>query len=501
VAASAQGARSLSRLLFFGGATLGLAVGLERMFGFLSAMLAARIGGPQTFGAYSVVLATAGTIAVYAGAGIGTTANRFSGQYRRENPGYRGFVRALILISVLSAVLAATLMFLGARPLAHWMLGNDGLTSFLRLASLSSAAIVLLECCRGLLIGQQRFYSLLVLSIISGVGLVVVLPLAARVSPGAMVAGQGSIALLTVLSCVALSRQLGIAPARSAAVDPGPGLRPVFMFGVVQFSAVAGISVASWWIASLVARSDSSLTQMGMYAVANQFRGLAVIAPGLFAQVGYSLLTNESGSVYGGPNQVMLTNTFLTTSLGIIIGGTAMVLVPWLLWFAYGRSFMAGEIPIVILLATGIIHMSGAPAAHRLSIVGLRAVGVINGVWAALIVLLGIWLVPRAGATGAALAFLIAHAATHLLVVLTLARRDELSAGYLTLFFAGVGGAVLLGWLGYWRALAPSHNLALTVSLLALWVFLLIALWRIGMTIGCMPLRLTQRFQSRSALN
>src|SRR5881396_885685 len=88
--------RSLRHLLLYGGATLGVAVGVERVAGFVSASLAARIAGPQTFGAYSVALATAGTIAAYAGAGIGTTANRFAGQYPRDSPGYRSFLHALI---------------------------------------------------------------------------------------------------------------------------------------------------------------------------------------------------------------------------------------------------------------------------------------------------------------------------------------------------------------------------------------------------------------------
>jgi len=497
MSASDVSTRSLRRLLFYGGATLGIAVGLERALGFLSAMLAARIGGPERFGAYSVVLATAGTIAAYAGAGIGTTANRFSGQYRSESPGYRGFLRALMIISLTSAALAAALMFAGARPLAHWMLGNDGLTSFLRLAALSSAVMVLLECCRGLLIGQQKYYSLLAISLISGAGLIVVLPLAARVSPGAMVAGQGCVALLAVLCCVAFSRWLGIAPSRTETNHHGPGVKPVFAFGLVQFIAVAGISIASWWIASLVARSDSTLTQMGVYAVANQFRGLAAIAPGLFTQVGYSLLTNETGSAYGGPNRVMLTNTLLTTSLVVTIAGLAMAVGPWLLLYAYGRSFMAGEAPIMILLATGIIHMSGVPAAHRLSITALRATGIINAIWAILIVLLGVWLVPGAGATGAAVAFLIAHAAASLLVVGSLARQRELPGGYLSMFVVSISGAFALVWLGYWRAVSPTHSYALTVAILALWSLMLIALWQIGAKLGFQPHSFAGAFQFR----
>ena len=491
--------RSLRKLLLVGGATLGLAVGVEKLFGFISSTLAARIGGPQRFGAYSVVLATAGTIAAYAGSGIGITANRFSGQYPREGPGYRGFLRALAIVSVLSAMVAAALMVLGAGPVARWMFRNDGLTAFLRLAALSSAGLILLECCRGLLIGQQKFYSLLVLSIISGVGLAVVLPLAARISPGAMIAGQGVVAFLTVLSCLAFSRSLGIAPIQEAGEHDGPELRTVFMFGFVQFTAVAGISIASWWIASLIARSDSTLMQMGMYAVANQLRGLAVIAPGLFTQIGYSLLTKETGSAYGGPQRVMLVNTYLTTSLGMMIGGLAIVFVPWLLLAAYGRSFLSAELPIVILLATGIIHMSGAPAAHRLTITGLRATGIINTLWAILIVVLAVVLVPSRGAAGAAIAFLIAHAFASLMVVMALASQRELPRGYLSLFIAANAGAIILVFVGYGRVLIPSNTYSLTTTALAFWVLVLIALWRIGNGIGCIPRQLLADLQLAKA--
>jgi O-antigen/teichoic acid export membrane protein len=499
IISGSQKTPSLRRLLLYGGATLGVAVGIERVFGFLSAMLAARIGGPQIFGAYSVVLATAGTIAAYAGAGIGTTANRFSGQYPRESPGYPRFLRALIIISVTSATVAGLLMLAGAGPLAHWMLRNEGLTAFLRLAAISSAAMVLVECCRGLLVGQQRFHAVMVLSIISGAGLIVVLPLTARISAGAMVAGQGGVALLAVFCCVAFSRRLGIAPTRERSGNTGPKLRPVFMFGVIQFSAIAGISIASWMMASLVARSDPSLKEMGLYAVANQFRGLAAIAPGLFIQVGYALLTNESGEIYGGPRRVLLANTFLTTSLAAIVAGLAMTFLPWILSTAYGATYMSGEVAVLLLLATALIHMAGMPAAHRLSIVSLRAIGFINAAWAVLIVLLGVWLVPKAGAAGAAAAFLIAHGVGHAMVILGLIRADELPDGYLPMSLTAVTAALGLACIGYFRAASPLHAGGLTLAMLSVLSLFLLALIYLGVKTECVPRSLLERYSLRKA--
>ena len=483
---------SLRRLLLFGSATLGVAVGIERLFGFLSSVLAARIAGPQTFGAYSMALATAGTIAAYAGVGIGATATRFSGQYRPETPGYRKFLIALAMLSVGSAIVAASLMLVGAGPLARWILRNEALVSFLRIAAVSSAAIILLECCRGLLLGQQKFYAILTLSAVSGLCLVFFLPLAARVSAGLMIVAQASAALLAVLICLALAKRFGLRPVSKFDAEAGPEIRPVFVFGLVQFGAFAGISIASWWIASLVARSDSTLTQMGMYAIANQFRGFAALAPGLCAQVGYSLLTNESASKYGGAGRVLLMNSFLAGSLATMAAGFGIIFAPWLLVLIYGKPFAGAETAIVVLLATGIVHMSGGPAAQRLSVVGLRLVGIINAIWAVVIVALGVWLVPKAGATGAALAFLISHLLSQVMVNAALARMGELPNGYWQLFVVTTIGSVLMAGLGYWRAYA-ADQIPLTLAVAAVGISMLLSLSYVGRRTGCLSeLRLSR---------
>jgi O-antigen/teichoic acid export membrane protein len=489
-AAPPQSARSLSRLLARGGATLGFAVVLERGFGFLANLLAARAAGPQSFGAYSVVLATAGTVASYAGAGIGSTANRFSGKYPVESSsGYRGFLRTIILVSVCSASLAAVLMLAGAGPLARVLLRNEGLVGVLRIAALSAGALILLECLRGLLIGQQKFRALILLSLVSGVGMLLILPVAAHMSASAMIGGHAGVALLAVSACAVLSRRLGIVPAAGVKTEEvaGPGVRTIVTFGLVQFGAVVGINIASWWLASLVARGDVSLLQMGMYAVANQFRGLASILPGLLAQVTYPLLTAETGHHYGGPDRVMLVNTFLATSLVILFAGLTVVFLPWILPSLYGHSYAGAEIPSALLLATAISHMGGTAAANRVSIVNLRALGVINGLWAVAVVLVGLWLVPLAGAAGAAMAFFAGHLFSQLAVLLVLKQARALPGGLLRLSLTGTLSAITFATLAYLRSIQPLHRGAWTITLTGSLLLLLSTLLHFGLRRGWLP--------------
>ena len=153
---------------------------MERGLGFLANLAAARLGGASVFGAYAVAMTTANNVASYAGAGIGTTANRFSGEYPYGGAGYRGFIRALALVCCSSSALAAAMLWFAAQPLATHLLHNSGLAGLLRLAAVSAGAVILLECLRGLLIGQRRYAGLLALSILFGGSLAIVLPMAAR---------------------------------------------------------------------------------------------------------------------------------------------------------------------------------------------------------------------------------------------------------------------------------------------------------------------------------
>lgn len=477
-----QSARSLKRLLAQGGATLGFSVVLDRGFGFLANLLAARSAGPQSFGAYSVVLATAGTVASYAGAGIGSTANRFSGKYPVGSLGYRGFLRTIILLSLCSALLAMLLMLAGAGPFARLLLHNEGLVGVLQIAALSAGALILLECLRGLLVGQQKFQALILLSIVSGAGMLLVLPLVARAGAGAMIGAHAGVALVAVAACALFSRRLGIVPQTKEAEEgqEGPGAQTIVKFGLVQLGAVVGINLASWWLASLVARADVSLLQMGMYAVANQFRGLASILPGLLGQVTYPLLTAESGRHYGGPDRVVLINTFLATSVVIIFAGLTVAFLPWILPSLYGPSYAGAEIPSVLLLATAISHMSATAAANRISIVNLRALGVINGMWAALVIIVGIRFVPVAGATGAALAFFVGHLFSQAAVLVVLRQAGALPRGLLSLSLTGMLSALLLAALAYFRAAQPLHRSAWTFALLGSLLVFILALLRFG---------------------
>ena len=127
---------------------------------------------------------------------------------------------------------------------------NPSLGPLLQLGALSAAAIILLECMRGFLVGQRRYTALLALSLVGGGGMLLAVPAAALVGPKAMIAGQASAALLAVLVCVVFARRLGVrSPAAEGAADGGAGLRvlDVWLFGAGQLFGVIGLNAAGLW--------------------------------------------------------------------------------------------------------------------------------------------------------------------------------------------------------------------------------------------------------------
>ena len=345
------------------------------------------------------------------------------------------------------------MLWVSAGPLAIHLLRNPALTRLLEWAALSSAMIILLECTRGLFIGQRRFPALFTLCALSGTGMAVLLPLAATISgPILMVKMQAIAAAVAIAACVFFARKLGFAPTGLETKSAGPRPSAIVRFGLIQLAGVIGINASGWWIASLVARSDTTLIQMGWYSVAMQIRNICAMPPWLVSQTAYAQMTEQGGRHYGGADRVTLVSTFAATAMSLVISGCAAALMPWAIPHTYGSGYAGSELAATLAVATGLVHMSAAPAAARLTIVSLRLTGIINGVWATFMVIGGTLLVSSGGATAAVAVFLCAHVVSAALVLIALLKLRAVSIDLAAVSLPAVAGAMLIAALGWMRS-------------------------------------------------
>jgi O-antigen/teichoic acid export membrane protein len=489
----------VAKKLIGGTSTLGLGVFIERGTGFLANILAARFGGPHTFGAYSLAISQANNISTYAAGGIGATAARFSGKYPYGSSGYSTLARALAVVSLFSAALAATGLWFGAAPIAH-LLGKMELTGLLRWAALSAAGIILLECARGFFVGQRRLAALLLLSVIVGTGMITLLPAAARShSPIRMIILQGGTTTAAVLICLLLARPLGLhaAPPSGEETDGavarkpiklGLMLREVWSFGLVQLAGLIGSNLAGWWLTTLVARSDTSLVQMSFFAIASQLRNLVGLAPSILTEGSYAVMADPEGEANRTPHRVMALCSFASVSVALVLASIGIVVVPWALTLLYGKTYAPAAMTVAIGLAIAVVHMGNAPAAARLTIVSIKSTGVINTVWAVFVAAAAsLFLFYGGGAWQAMAIYFVGHILSSTLVLATLKRKDHVPSGMILLFVFAASSTAVLALLAGLRAWRPEWALGVTGVMVLVFAGTLAGLYRFAKRYGWMP--------------
>lgn len=470
----------VTRRLLGSTSALGASVVIERGASFLANILAARFGGAPTFGAYSLAVTAANNISTYAAGGIGSTAARFSGKYPRGTPEYNTLSRVLIIVSLVSAMLAATGLWLGAAPIAH-LLRMDALTSLLRWSALSAAGIILLECMRGFLLGHSRHLGMLMLSVIVGVGMILVIPAAAlRHSPTRMIVAQGCITTSAVVLCLLFAAPLGLLDARSARHTPlGPMLKEVWTFGFIQLASLVGLNLAGWWMTSLVART--SLVQMSFFAIASQLRNIVALAPTMLTESSYAVMADREGEDWRAPSRVMALCTFASTAGSLLFASVALILLPVALHVVYGHAYDAAVTTAAIALGVAVVHMGSSPAAARLTIVSIRSSGAINSLWAILVA--GgatAFLVRNGSAARAMIVYLCAHLVSSVLVLLVLSVKDCVPNGMVAVFSIGSLSGIAIAGLSVLRAVYPEETLQITLLMTAVAVISMTLIYLLG---------------------
>lgn len=462
----------VARRVIGGTSALAVGISIERGCGFLANVLAARFAGAPVFGAYSLAISTANNISTYAAGGIGATATRFSGKYAYGSPGYATLARALVIVSLVSAALAAAGLWLGAGPIAQ-LLHKTSLTGLLRWAAISACGIILLECARGFFVGQRRLAAVVLLSVIVGAGMVSLLPWAARSHhPVRMIAAQGMVTLTAVAVCLLLARPLGLFAARTGAVLPlAHMLREVWGFGLIQLAGLVGSNLSGWWLIALVARSDTTLVQMSFFAIASQLRNIVGLVPGLLTEGSYAVMADPADEHLRTPHHVMALCTFAATSVSFVIASLGMVVLPYVLGHLYGHTYMGGVTTAAIGLSIAVVHMGNAPAAARLSIVSIRSTGVINTVWAIFVAAAATLLLLHGGSAAMAMAiFFAAHVLSALLVLGVLAWKDHVPAGMVSLFLLSSVSVLALAVLSLLRERHAAHHLMVDAMMVATFV-------------------------------
>jgi O-antigen/teichoic acid export membrane protein len=221
----------------------------------------------------------------------------------------------------------------------------------------------------------------------------------------ALVASQ---AINCVLSHAALRREagrFGISMRLRGATREG---RVIWNFSVPSVFSNAAPWCANWICSAMLVNQASGYAEMGLVAVANQWRAALMFLPGLLINATLPVLAHENPNNTGDFQRAMqishrmLVLLVLPITLALCIAAGPIVAL-------YGRGFHDGRFALVYMLAAAAIAAVSSPAGSAIIATGRMWLAlVLNVSLACVFILLTCWLIPSRGASGLALAYLTA---------------------------------------------------------------------------------------------
>lgn len=438
--------------------------------------MSARISGADHYGAYCLALQTAGFLASQASLGIGLVATRFASEYPPGHPQNRDFVRRIVHLSSVLAVVSSVLMMAFAWPLAHWFYNQPLFFRVLLITIFTAPVFVMMDAVRGLMLGLSYYRGLVILSTLFGATMLVLMPLAAIRGPRWMVMTHAVCAFVTCITLLAVLQkkyQLSLWSFRASNVP----ILPMLRFGMLQLGTGTAVNLVMIALMALLVRYATreelvatlllplgfvfqqgtawilnmglsyyplyGFREVGYYNAASSIRNIAASLPSLLNQTTLGLMTTKRGETFGGVNRVVLINTWMAAFFMIPVMCGGLILIPWLLPLFFGPDFRDGVVPASYLLAVALVHMVSQPGVNRLTVLRPRSVMLAHLAWIVVALSAAWFLVPMLGATGVALTLLLAHTVAALLIPIALKYHEGLPRHLVHLTLLGMMGAVL----------------------------------------------------------
>lgn len=383
-----------------------VARGASAVASFALSWLIARQFGAAGVGLYSVALTTATLCATLSLMGLEyVTVRQAARTLALGSPGEarRALAAATRQLSVTALVLAAAL-FLLREPIAVRLLGQPEAAPFL---GVMAAAIPLVAFTRLASAGLRGGGKVLISQVIDGP---IATGFAAIGLAGAMALGLARESLLPAVLYALfamLAVLIGWVALRRVARGWGPasGGRPVLLRTGIPILIITLSQLFVDWFALMVLTAQGDAAQAGLFRVAFQIVGVL----NLLNVASESILAPVIAQEHAAGNRGRIAQVVSRTALLLVAAGAPLLLVcifapQWILGL-FGPEFTAAATPLVILALGQFVNLAMGPIGGVLIMTHHERWSLAYGVVAALgATLLCLWLIPKMGVTGAAIA-------------------------------------------------------------------------------------------------
>ena len=384
-----------------------------------ASVLIARLLGRARFGEYGMIQSTVGMFGIFAGLGLGVTATKYVAELRSRDPERAG---RIIALGCAAAIVSGGLLALGlaacASLIAARTLDAPALESELRIASVLLFFNAFNGAQTGALAGLEAFRTIARINMARGF---VTFPITACLVflwrlPGAIWALAVAAAVTCFLSQLSLRQHcadLGIRPRFSCAWRER---RVLWTFSTPAFLSGAMVGPVTWAANTILVHQPGGYAEMGVFSAASQWRAAVVFLPALLSQPLLSILSNVGGTDRRSFGKLLRANILLAFAVSLSIAAPIVLCASWIMK-AYGPDFSAGRPVLILLVVAAVISVTAGVVGQAIASMDKMWWGLtLNLVWAAVMLVAAILLVPRYGGLGLALAYLGSYAA-HALTV------------------------------------------------------------------------------------
>lgn len=387
---------------------------ISRFFTIFSSIITARILGKIGYGEVGIIQSTLGIFGVLAGMGLGASATKYIAEFRENNPARAGSVAQLtMLISYISAGVLS-LICLGLSPyLATNTLGKPELTSLLAAGSFFLFFTTIGGVQFATLSGFEAFKEVARLNIIQGLLTpVITIPLVW------LYGIKGAIAALTVHSAIACiissfatkkQKQIYKIP-KSKLLVVWREWPLIWEFGIPAMLSGLMVVPVTWLTNLILVRQSDGYGELGLFNAANQWRAVVIYLPGLLTTAMLPVLSSTHSqndkSDFRNAFEMNLRATWLValplSILAVTLGGP--------LGSLFGKNFVGIGPIIVVLMLASFFNIANTPVGTALAGAGQMWIGMfMNLLWGLALVLFAYLLIPKYGALGLGVAYLVAY--------------------------------------------------------------------------------------------
>src|SRR5215472_3828287 len=383
-----------------------------RLISLPAGVLLARLLGRHDYGKLGMIYSSIELFGIFGGFGLGLTATKYIGEFRRRDPLRAGRILAMSnLTAYVTGGIFSIVLYVFAAQIAAGPLVAPLLASPLRI----SALVLFLTCVdgaqTGALAGFEAFNHLARLQLLKGF---LNLPL--------LVGGFFLGRLPGILWGLALSRFIGLAlnrvylnrEARKAGVPLIlSGLKSelpiLWNFSVPAFFAGVMVSPVNWFCSTILVHQPDGYRELGAYNAANQWFSMMLFIPTALATGIVPILSDTLGEKDLKRSAKVL-NFMLKLNAALIVPCVLVMslLAPYVMRI-YGREYKDAWPTLVVLLITSGIYALLTPVGEMIAAAGRMWLGFATNVaWAAVLIVATLLLV-RWGSFGFASARLIAY--------------------------------------------------------------------------------------------